>query len=692
MALIFFRRKLAFFLGFLLFFSCQANRSPAPFLGLIEGTQTTIDLNSAENANHRSTAGSIFHELPNGNSLAEREVFDTAKSYLQTNDRIFVDGTGREFLFRGFNISGNVKLAQHGYKPFANESDAELAFQRLGKTTGSNIIRYTIAWEGVHPAVDTIDYNYLDSVVSQLKKAINNRFYILLDYHQDLFSRHLFNKDSWHTGNGAPKWITQGGTYPKEYCGIVCANWSQNALTNEAIRRAFRNFWNNAPLSTQAGTRRMQDEFIWQIGKSVSYIKSKLSDEEFSFVLGLDPINEPVDGGMEGLTPAQWDNQKLWPLYQKLRISLDQNGWQNKKIFAEPLVYWNTNIGQAITPATGGGYLEYPPGQKFVFNSHFYDAARMGIDLTGIDNATYFRYLDDIRKESRFMQIPAFLSEFGMWLKGTGAKDTARMINAVYQALEVSDIGENPKSRFVDFYSNPVSATQWHWDFYYDKHSEYMNGNPSKLITGKDAWNGEDFSVVGNYGTEFNLDKYVIQRAYVRKSQGRIMSTYYNAVGSDSWNKVFSWGAIKPGNSESQYFGDRRFLIIIWRGRNSSLPTEVYLPPHINPNQLILLTENQVYNKTLGSTIQQKVDEAIWSVEPNRVADSGNLVFIWDDPNELETGDSIHYALLVDGNGLNLSDAQLSTLQTKLTQRIILEKKSPVYLIGKMTPSGYPAQ
>ncbi|KAB2934820.1 MAG: glycoside hydrolase family 5 protein [Leptonema illini] len=631
------------------------------------------------------------HSLDYANTEAERQIVVGDKSYGGVTDRIFVDGLGREVSFRGFNISGNVKLAEHGFKPFANDTDAGLAFDRLGVTTGANIIRFTIAWEGVHPAVNTIDYAYLDAVIAQIRKATQRRMYVLLDYHQDLFSRHLFNKNSWHTGNGAPAWITQGGSYPKEYCGFVCASWSQNNLTNEAVRRAFRNFWNNAPLSTSAGTRRMQDEFVWQIEQATAYIRQQLTDEEFSYILGLDPVNEPVDGGMEGLTPAQWDNQKLWPLYQRIRTVLNQTGWQSKWVFAEPLVFWNTNIG-FVAPATGGGHLLAPPGPGFVFNAHFYDAARMGTDLTGIDNATYFKYLDEIRREGRFLQTPVFLSEFGMWLDGTGAKDTPRMINAVYQAMEISDGAQSSKSRFADFYNPLVSGTQWHWDYYYDNHHEYMNGNPSKLMTEQDAWNGEDFSVVGNYGTRFNVNQHVIQRAYVRRSQGRIISSHYNAVGYDTWNTMFSWASIRPGMSEPQHFAGRRFFVLIWKGRSSEAPTEIYFPPHIDPLQAVVITEKRLYNRTLFSTVTQGINEAVFIADRSREAGSGSVLVLWDDIDGDENDESLHYAVIVDGAGSSFSDGDLLQLQSKLNQRILVEKKSPIYLTGKMTYSGYPAE
>lgn len=632
----------------------------------------------------------LSHSLDYMTTPAARKISTGGKSYQGTRDGIFVDGLGREAYFRGFNISGNVKLSEHQFRPFKDEAEAEIGFSRLAGTTGSNMIRFLISWEGVHPSVDTIDYGYLDAFALQLKKAIAKRMYVLVDYHQDLFSRHLFNQGSQYTGNGAPAWVTPPGGYPAEYCGIICANWSQNNLTNEAIRRAYRNFWDDAAFPTSAGPRRMQGEFIWQMGAAARHLKEALTDEEFDYILGLDPFNEPVDGGMAGLSPAAWDNQKLWPFYRRVRQALDESGWQEKWVYAEPLVFWNTNVGAAIVPATGGGHLSSPPGPGFVFNAHFYDAARMGVDLTGIDNATYFKYLDEIRREGRFLQAPVFLSEFGMSVKGIGAKDTARMVSAVYQAMEISDGAQVEKSRYADLYSPIVSGTEWQWDYYYDRHHELMNGNPSRLITQKDAWNGEDFSVIGRSGTSFNMDYHVIQRAYPRRAQGDIMSFHYNTVGHDTWNNVFAWAAIRPSTAGARHFADRRFAILIWRGRRAGAPTEVFLPPHFDPREVALITEKNIYNKAIPGSTQDEPNEAVIVPDPDRNGGSGSLLLVWDDVDDGEDIDgSLHYLLAVDASGIALSEDYLASLQGAMSERILHENKSPIYLTGKMTYGGY---
>jgi hypothetical protein len=216
------------------------------------------------------------------------------------------------------------------------------------------------------------------------------------------------------------------------------------------------------------------------------------------------------------------------------------------------------------------------------------------------------------------LQTPIFLSEFGTTLRKAGAKDTARMISAVYQAMEISDGAQPVKTRYADFYSPLVSGTERHWDYYYNKHREPKNGKTSKLLTSEDAWNGENFSVVSDYGTSFNMDLHAIQRAYPRRAQGHIMSFHYNTVGCDDWNKMFKWAALRPSESGATYFMDRRFALLIWRGRRADAPTEVFLPPHLDAHETALITEKTTYNKGIPSTIQSRLNEAVIIPDINR--------------------------------------------------------------------------
>ena len=114
------------------------------------------------------------------------------------------DADGREVTLRGFNVSGSTKLAETDLLPFRSTADAALSAQAMRDQTGANVIRFLISWEGVQPTPGSIDTAYLDRVVAQIQAFTDRGIYVLLDYHQDLYSPHLFNNGSWYTGDGAP--------------------------------------------------------------------------------------------------------------------------------------------------------------------------------------------------------------------------------------------------------------------------------------------------------------------------------------------------------------------------------------------------------------------------------------------------------------------------------------------------------
>jgi len=60
------------------------------------------------------------------------------------------------------------------------------------KDLGFNLIRLVMMWEGIQPdSPDRFDEEYLDYIEYIVKKANEHNIYVLLDMHQDLFSRHL---------------------------------------------------------------------------------------------------------------------------------------------------------------------------------------------------------------------------------------------------------------------------------------------------------------------------------------------------------------------------------------------------------------------------------------------------------------------------------------------------------------------
>jgi hypothetical protein len=259
--------------------------------------------------------------------------------------------------------------------------------------------------------------------------------------------------------------------------------------------------------------------------------------------------------------------------------------------------------------------------------------------------------------------------------------------------MESSD-REHGKNRFVDFYTPLISGAQWQWDFYYDNHNEYQNGNTSKLKTTEDAWNGENFSVIKNYGEGYNVKANLVERSYPRAVQGEVMHFAHEGLVPDEASSVMSYRSIRASLAnhfiDKEFFRNTKLSFLAWRGRNSNAPTEIYVPRHMDPESLLVITEKGVFNNLGVSTAPANTANEILIVkDPNKQAGSGHVVTIWDDVDSGENDSSYHFALVIDG-AAGMSAVTLNQLQAALVETVNAQR-SPVYLTHDMTHGGYPS-
>ena len=131
-----------------------------------------------------------------------------------------IDENGRTLILRGVNMGGSSKRpCQAGNsgntgkssntqeavsfvgRPFPPE-EADGHFERL-KNFGFTFIRFIITWEALeHAGPGIYDESYIDYLKKILKAARNNGIRVLMDPHQDVWSR-------WTGGDGAPRWTLE---------------------------------------------------------------------------------------------------------------------------------------------------------------------------------------------------------------------------------------------------------------------------------------------------------------------------------------------------------------------------------------------------------------------------------------------------------------------------------------------------
>ncbi|TWP50639.1 glycoside hydrolase family 5 protein [Lentzea tibetensis] len=502
--------------------------------------------------------------------------FDGAE--VRVSDGVFRDAHGREVVLRGFNVSGTSKLAEHKGLPFASLEEARSSAVAMRKLTGANAVRFLVTWAWIEPQPRQIDHAYLDRVAEQVGAFTDQGIRVYVDFHQDLYSRYLFNPGSWYTGDGAPEWVVRAGGYPKEYCGI-CVHWGQNMKKNKAVLDATYDFWHNREVTTAAGPIRIRDEFVHAAGEALGHLKSAMSAEAFRLVLGANPLNEPYAGRYDdGQTSLAWERDLLWPFYQHFRQRMDDVGWADKAAFVEPLVFWNQNVGFFAEP--GGFDLVPPLGDRFVFNSHFYDGkAQSGVLKPGkARDGEYSVDFSRIRDRAAAMGTTGIVSEFGHPVSGFTSDKNTSVLKGMYQALDSRVPGARWWSEAAA--SGPVlSGSQWHWDINYGRHKELMNNNPDKVLTDGDAMNDEHFSAVRlDGGPVLNVDGRVVDRMFPRAVAGKTIAFTYEDRAQDGKN-VLSWNQIPASMpAVKALVGAGQFGVLVWRSNGVAAPTELHLP------------------------------------------------------------------------------------------------------------------
>ena len=136
--------------------------------------------------------------------------------------------------FRGFNMTGSSKFEEYDFKPFKDKEMTLTISNATNKPLGGISSDGFSAGLGSIEVLTPLTTTILRSHVEQIKDAISRGVYILIDFHQDTFSRYVGGS------NGAPKWIVDGmGELPEKKCQVIkCFVWSMHYFLNPAVRTA----------------------------------------------------------------------------------------------------------------------------------------------------------------------------------------------------------------------------------------------------------------------------------------------------------------------------------------------------------------------------------------------------------------------------------------------------------------------
>lgn len=144
--------------------------------------------------------------------------------FLRVESQRFVDTQNREVILNGINHVVKDPAQNYLYP------DDEQLFQAF-REYGFNCIRYGIIWDGLEPEPGVINEEYLQEIDKRVRWAEENGIWLVLDMHQDLFSRKF--------SDGAPIWATLDQEKPHQTGAI----WSDAYLMSPAVQQAFDSFW-----------------------------------------------------------------------------------------------------------------------------------------------------------------------------------------------------------------------------------------------------------------------------------------------------------------------------------------------------------------------------------------------------------------------------------------------------------------
>lgn len=180
--------------------------------------------------------------------------------------------------------------------PVCSDDFAEMA--RLG----FNVVRLSISWSLLEPAPGRFSGLYLNRIAQVVGWAREHGIYVILDMHQDGYSRYLPRPDPVPLGgaptalnkhDGAPEWAVDTFGLPSE-------TFAGQRELNPAEDAAMTAFWLN-----WGG---LQDQYL----EAVATLARRFRDD--STVVGYDLYNEPWPGFV---SPPLFDDLLLIPFYRR---------------------------------------------------------------------------------------------------------------------------------------------------------------------------------------------------------------------------------------------------------------------------------------------------------------------------------------------------------------------------------------
>ena len=374
------------------------------------------------------------------------------KISLNNKSSHFIDEFNRTVIFHGVNVV--VKIPPYipktdKFDPFFSLTNKDILFM---KKFGFNLVRLGIIWEAVERGPGVYDYEYLDKMTEIIDNLGKNGIMVIVDAHQDLFSRTL-------CGEGVPTFYAKDLIISKDcndnfvsklykFIGF-CINWKDLKTLNETTKE-----FTNPPREIQYdsdGLPNIEDckkrsfvemhlipevssiysEFYKNtnniIDKFIEFWKVLIKRfKENPYIIAFDIWNEPWSGEFHtsiwGGYPGAADSKYLLPFYRKVDQEL-------RKVDKDYVLIFSPSLTDNI-PLYGGfyftGFSETPGGDenksKQIISEHLYCLQSDTTFMNANTHPTHFNHkckrffqykLNKFKNLAKKLGVVPFIGEFG---------------------------------------------------------------------------------------------------------------------------------------------------------------------------------------------------------------------------------------------------------------------------------------
>jgi len=183
------------------------------------------------------------------------------------------------------------------------------------RALGFDVVRLALSWSLLEPQPGKYDKRYLDRIAQVVGWADQEGLYVILDMHENAYTRYLARPSPPPLPGGAPTSLNQLSGAPP--WAVITDFWPSEVFfgqreVNPAVFAAFNSFWLNRQVAGPAGQapgNGLQDHYMGALAALVRRFKDS------STVAGYGIFNEPWPGFVP---PPLFEDLFLFPFYRRV--------------------------------------------------------------------------------------------------------------------------------------------------------------------------------------------------------------------------------------------------------------------------------------------------------------------------------------------------------------------------------------